>query len=253
MGTLITPEAIAEIARTIVERFNPDRIVLFGSHAHGTPTSDSDLDLLVVMPTDLPKSMRAAAIRKLFNPAPCALDLHVYTPEDMAYWQGTVNHVMTEALLTGRTLYESPSGSKCRLFSAEESTMHARQVDLCQAWLRKAGNDLTVAHTLMNLPNSPPEIVCFHMQQAIEKSLKGLLTWHGIRFPKTHDLLVLHDLAASLLPNTERFRTLLQMLGRCAVEWRYPGEDADEPNQEELAAWLPLTADMVQLVNRCCA
>ncbi|MEO5368808.1 MAG: HEPN domain-containing protein [Magnetococcus sp. DMHC-1] len=253
MGKSVTPETIAEIARTIAERFDPERIVLFGSHAHGTPTPDSDLDLLVVMPTDLPKSGRAAAIRQLFDPAPCAMDLLVFTPEDVAYWQGTVNHIMTEALLTGRTLYESQSGSKCKVFSAEASTMHTRQVDLCQAWLRKAGNDLTVAHTLVNLPNSPPEIVCFHMQQAIEKSLKGLLTWHGIRFPKTHDLLVLHDLAAPLLPNMERFRTLLQILGKCAVEWRYPGDDEDEPSQEELAAWLPLTADMVQLVNGHCA
>jgi predicted nucleotidyltransferase len=37
--------------RQIAAQFDPERIILFGSHAYGTPNADSDVDLLVVMPT----------------------------------------------------------------------------------------------------------------------------------------------------------------------------------------------------------
>src|ERR1041384_7672202 len=48
---LVPMTAIRRYARAIAERFNPDKIILFGSYAYGTPTPDSDVDLLVVMPT----------------------------------------------------------------------------------------------------------------------------------------------------------------------------------------------------------
>lgn len=38
---------IRRFARQVVERFHPDRIILFGSHAYGTPHVDSDVDILV--------------------------------------------------------------------------------------------------------------------------------------------------------------------------------------------------------------
>src|SRR4051794_31061312 len=42
--------AIRKLAREIAEKFRPERIILFGSHAYGTPHADSDVDLLVIMP-----------------------------------------------------------------------------------------------------------------------------------------------------------------------------------------------------------
>ena len=41
---------IREYVRRVAECFQPDRIILFGSYAYGTPNEDSDVDLLVVMP-----------------------------------------------------------------------------------------------------------------------------------------------------------------------------------------------------------
>ncbi len=41
---------IKNLCRQIVENFNPQKIILFGSHAYGKPNADSDVDLLVVMP-----------------------------------------------------------------------------------------------------------------------------------------------------------------------------------------------------------
>src|SRR6266571_7050671 len=49
---LVPMSAIRRYARAIAERFQPEKIILFGSYAYGTPTPDSDVDLLVVMPTN---------------------------------------------------------------------------------------------------------------------------------------------------------------------------------------------------------
>ncbi|MBF0428954.1 MAG: nucleotidyltransferase domain-containing protein, partial [Magnetococcales bacterium] len=56
---LISPDTIREIVCTIVKHFNPARIILFGSYATGTPRPDSDLDLLIMMPSSLPRYKRA--------------------------------------------------------------------------------------------------------------------------------------------------------------------------------------------------
>ena len=41
---------IRRFARRVAERFQPEKIILFGSHAYGTPHADSDVDIPVIMP-----------------------------------------------------------------------------------------------------------------------------------------------------------------------------------------------------------
>jgi uncharacterized protein len=105
-GQLIVPSAIDAIVAEIVARVSPLQILLFGSYANGQPTPDSDLDLLIVMTTDRPKNKRSTPIRLLFQPMPCAMDVLVFTPEEVAYWNGTTNHIITEVFQTGRILYD---------------------------------------------------------------------------------------------------------------------------------------------------
>lgn len=104
---LIRPELIQEVADKIATNFQPERIVLFGSYATGTPTPDSDLDLLIIMETDqVQRVKRAVPIHQLFRPKPCSMDILVYTPQEVAYWDGAFNHIVTEALSSGKVLYE---------------------------------------------------------------------------------------------------------------------------------------------------
>ena len=58
----VTPEAIERIVQSIVEQFHPEKVILFGSYAYGTPNEDSDVDLLVVMETDENPLLTAARI-----------------------------------------------------------------------------------------------------------------------------------------------------------------------------------------------
>src|SRR5438445_12224786 len=71
-------KAIRRFARRIAERFQPDKIILFGSYAYGRPHNESDVDLLVIMPT---RNAIDQAIRiDLASDSPFALAVPLRTP-----------------------------------------------------------------------------------------------------------------------------------------------------------------------------
>ena len=61
-------DALLPYLRVLVSEFRPERVVLFGSYAYGKPTTDSDVDLLVVKPLQGSARAAATAIRKAFQP-----------------------------------------------------------------------------------------------------------------------------------------------------------------------------------------
>jgi uncharacterized protein len=79
---VIALDTIREYSQRIEREFHPARIVLFGSYARGTPTQDSDVDLLVVMPFG-GKPWRAAATIRSRVRATFPLDLIVRTPQQV--------------------------------------------------------------------------------------------------------------------------------------------------------------------------
>src|SRR6266581_2716635 len=82
-GANVPMRLIRRYARAIADEFQPDKIILFGSHAYGTPHADSDVDLLVVMPA---YNQHSQAVRILWRlAAPFPLDLIVRTPKEMAW------------------------------------------------------------------------------------------------------------------------------------------------------------------------
>lgn len=77
---MIKSEIVNSVIDGIIHNYSPDRIIVFGSYARGNPNRDSDLDLLIIKDTDEPRINRARAVRQLFNPQPCPMDILVYTP-----------------------------------------------------------------------------------------------------------------------------------------------------------------------------
>ncbi|RLC44808.1 MAG: nucleotidyltransferase domain-containing protein, partial [Candidatus Cloacimonadota bacterium] len=61
---MITQKQIEKIVKRIIKHYRPDKIILFGSYAYGNPTEHSDLDLLIVKNSNLPRYKRAREIRK---------------------------------------------------------------------------------------------------------------------------------------------------------------------------------------------
>jgi len=103
---MISRKNIQEIIEKIAQNFFPEKIILFGSYAGGKPGPDSDMDLMIIMDTELPKYKRATQIRLLFNPTPCPMDILVYTPEEIEDWNGVTNHIITEVMEKGKVVYE---------------------------------------------------------------------------------------------------------------------------------------------------
>lgn len=102
----VTPEITLGVVDTIVQAMNPEKIIVFGSCAREDAQWDSDLDLLVVMQTELPLVDRALKIRNLFEHIPCPMDIVVYTPEEVANWRQVPSSFIHQVLAEGRLLYE---------------------------------------------------------------------------------------------------------------------------------------------------
>jgi len=96
--------AIRRYARRVAERFHPDKIILFGSYAYGTPHADSDVDLLVVMPARNQLD-QAVKIRLAFD-APFPMDLIVRKPKEWQWRLAAGESFSTEILTKGKVLYE---------------------------------------------------------------------------------------------------------------------------------------------------
>jgi predicted nucleotidyltransferase len=99
--------AIRRFARQIAEHFQPEKIILFGSYAYGTPHAESDVDLLVIMPAYdvVNQSIR---ISMAFE-HPFSLDLIVRTPKQIERGLREDNWFLREVIEKGKVLYEAPN------------------------------------------------------------------------------------------------------------------------------------------------
>src|SRR5438309_3190379 len=96
--------AIRRFARQVAKRFRPAQIILFGSHAYGRPHADSDVDLMVVMPTrnELDQALRI----RLAVDCRFPLDLPVRTPRNLAWRLAEGDSFLREVVSKGKVLYE---------------------------------------------------------------------------------------------------------------------------------------------------
>src|SRR5262245_17557042 len=102
----VTKEALQEIVHRLVTGLHPNMIVLFGSYVYGTPTADSDVDLLVIVDTHARPVDRYLRVSRLLRPRPFPLDLLVKTPEEAAQALHRDDGFMREVRGRGRVLYE---------------------------------------------------------------------------------------------------------------------------------------------------
>jgi predicted nucleotidyltransferase len=107
----IPMSAIRRFARQIAERFQPEKIILFGSYAYGTPHEESDVDLLVIMPTRNPIA-QSIRIGLAFE-QPFSLDLIVRTPTQIkrGLREDDYDWFLREVIEKGKVLYEAPHRS----------------------------------------------------------------------------------------------------------------------------------------------
>ncbi len=103
---MISHDHISELAERIAREFRPRRIILFGSSALGNISEDSDIDLLVVMPTGGSGLRKAAEIMNKISPR-VPVDLIVKDPEDLQRRLEANDFFLREVVEKGKILYES--------------------------------------------------------------------------------------------------------------------------------------------------
>lgn len=102
---MVSTDEIKSCANTIAERFKPQRIILFGSHADGSAHDESDVDLLVLMPYHGKSSQAALTIRKALRKN-FPLDILVKDPKEADQRIALGDSFLKEAIQRGRVLYE---------------------------------------------------------------------------------------------------------------------------------------------------
>jgi HEPN domain-containing protein len=99
------------------------------------------------------------------------------------------------------------------------------------AWLRKAHNDLKNIRASLQSNDPAWDTVCYHAQQAAEKSLKAFLVAHGTLPPRVHDLEELLSLCKDFDASLDALAGDCGLLTDYGVEVRYP--DVTEPDDAE--------------------
>jgi HEPN domain-containing protein len=126
--------------------------------------------------------------------------------------------------------------------------MNEHNNEAVQQWLIKAQSDWDTVEILTASEKCPPDTVCFHCQQYVEKLLKALLTQNNIESPKTHDLRRLLQLAEPFAPELSLMIDLSDELTIHGVETRYPGE-LRNINKTEMKKVVKLAQQFSDILN----
>ena len=106
---------IIKIAKTLGDITNAKRVILFGSYARGDANENSDVDLLIVADSQLPRFKRTRDLYKRIRPYLFGIDFLVYTPQEIAKGEES-------PLSFGNYTY---SGTRCRIFKRFFSNTYA--------------------------------------------------------------------------------------------------------------------------------
>jgi predicted nucleotidyltransferase len=93
------------ITALIVRSCDPDKIVLFGSHAKGQDDADSDLDILVIGNFPESRYLRGRELQELLHRYPVRIDLHVARPQEVAAESATPTAFLSSVLASGIILH----------------------------------------------------------------------------------------------------------------------------------------------------
>ena len=232
---MVTREEIQATCDDIVQEFAPLQVILFGSYAYGTPTEDSDVDLLVVM--DIPKSEfrnKAIEIQQRI-PSRFSLDLLVRSPAEIAYRVSYNDWFLREITEKGDFLYGADMSDAIRnrqnmpnVLKKEQDCMNALTLE----WIEKAEEDYDMAHLARQSSRPFHNSICFHAQQGIEKYLKAWLQEANVPVPRTHNLEELLALILPTLPAWEHWQPDFKIITEYAGQSRYPGDSATADNTQ---------------------
>ena len=109
---MIDEHEIGRVAVRMGRMAGAERVILFGSYARGDASEHSDVDLMIVAESELPRFKRSRALYKLLRPHPFAMDLIVYTPQEVERGMRSDVSFVSSVLREGKTLYDRGSRNR---------------------------------------------------------------------------------------------------------------------------------------------
>ncbi len=103
---MMNEEDIRQIVERVVALCDPERIHLVGSYATGAAHPGSDVDLLIIMPSALPRWHRGKVVKNAFSIYPCHFDLLFFTPQEVAEEIKDPYSFISAITASGRIVYQ---------------------------------------------------------------------------------------------------------------------------------------------------
>ena len=104
--TTLDQDMLQTVMQRLVAEFQPEQVWLFGSHAWGTPSEDSDLDLFVIVPSSEERPIRRdQRAQRCLGRLPVSADVLVRTRQEVDRVRHLRGSLTREVLESGRKLY----------------------------------------------------------------------------------------------------------------------------------------------------
>ncbi len=245
---LVTREALQAFTQRLVERFAPEKVILFGSMARGEARWDSDADLLVVMPFEGRPQDTVKAMRNACKPD-FPLDLHLRRPQDMAPRYRWGDPFIREAIDHGQLLHgewlhgewllvellPGAAADRRRGVNSEsmKPTIPARN-PVVDEWIERAERHWGMVEFSADLQGTDL-IGLFYAEMCLETYLRAALIAQGVPSRKCRDLLKLSERLGTAIPGWRPDPATLNTLTQAALAYLDPGEGHPEPSQD--VAW----------------
>jgi HEPN domain-containing protein/predicted nucleotidyltransferase len=166
---------VKDITERLVEYYEPDRIILYGSYGTEKERTDSDIDLLIIKKTEKYLIERRIEAERILSDRLIPVDITIYTPEEVRYLFSVGSPFIEEVMEKGRLLY-------------------MRKVT--SSWIKDVEEELDSAVILYE--HGKYRGACYHSQQCVEKGLKTLILEKGEKPKRIHDIIELHNIVKKM-------------------------------------------------------
>jgi HEPN domain-containing protein len=127
--------------------------------------------------------------------------------------------------------------------------MDEKQKEQAEEWFERGKHDIEMAQLLCD-KRGYIDIITLHIQQALEKYMKGLLVYNGREYKRTHDLTLLLNMIGEFNKNLKEFSDLCNIASKFYIEDRYPPGQLPEYSYEEIERILKQALSMIRKIKQ---
>lgn len=223
-------KTVKDITERLIEYYEPDRIILYGSYGTEKERTHSDIDLLIIKKTEKYLVERRIEAEKILSDRQIPVDITIYTPEEVRYLFSIGSPFIEEVMEKGRLLY-------------------MRKVTT--SWIKDVEEELDSAVILYE--HGKYRGACYHSQQCVEKGLKTLILERGEKPKRIHDIIELHNIVKKM--GWEIDMTIDDAVYLNSIyKGRYPTEEGllphGEPSKEDAEKALAVSRMVVDRLRK---